>query len=115
MKKLIKYYLVDSTEKKIVEYTDELLKEIIKMHMVLVPECDQILLVYEELETHMGQVGVYLSNTSDKSIHKKYAAFSLHNINLEIEDWKHCTKECQREKRYIQRHFPKIKCISNFR
>ena len=80
-----------------------------------VPNCNQIFLQFEERDANDGQVGVYMSNTLDNSTNKKYAGFSLHIIDLESEEWSDCVKECQREKAFIKRCFPHIKCISNFR
>ena len=114
MEKCIKYY-DDNNNLIILDYSDNKLKEIIEKHINRVTKCDQINMIYEECEHNKGQVGVYFSNTKNDSVNKEYAAFILHSIDLTNDTYNANTKECQREKNYIKRHFPHIKVISNFR
>ena len=116
MKKIIKYYKEkESMYKEEVDYSDENLILIITEQIKKVPDCNTIRMIYEECENNIGQVGIYLSNTKDITPNKKYAGITLNEIDLEKEEWKDCTREFQRVKKCIQRHFPLIKCSSNFR
>ena len=113
MKKCIRY--LDGVNSVEIEYSDENLINHIKSIIDTVPNCNQICMTFNSTPFNKGEVFVGLSNTLNTSVYKKYAAFCLHYINLEEETWSDCVPECQREKRVIQKAFPNVKVISNFR
>ena len=53
----------------------------------------------------------------DNESHKIVAhdSLDLHDIHLDMENWKDNLKEYQREKGVIKRNFPLLKVTSNFR
>ena len=115
MKWVIKY--MEDLEWKKLSYSDAaLVKEIQKR--VKQTEANRIEMHFCEEKHNQGTVMVCIMHIDNHLQMPKLTASSticLHEINLESENWKDNLSEFQREKRILQRAFPRLKVSSNFR